>query len=74
MRLRCLAGRYAGQIQDYSPIAGMNALRTGMAERIDAARAPAATAAAVAEPAVMTPSAAAQTPPAAGGESRKKRK
>jgi hypothetical protein len=38
MRLRCLAGRYAGQIQDYSPFAGMSALRTGMAERLTEAR------------------------------------
>lgn len=34
MRLRTTAGAYAGQIRDYAYAAGVNALRTGMAERI----------------------------------------
>lgn len=41
MRLRCLAGAYAGQIQDYGSVAGLSALRAGTAERlIDEAPAP----------------------------------
>jgi hypothetical protein len=31
MRLKCLAGAYAGQVRDYSTVAGLAALRTGMA-------------------------------------------
>lgn len=36
MRLRCLAGRYAGQILDYSTAVGLAALRTGMAAPLEA--------------------------------------
>lgn len=36
MRLRCLAGAYAGQIRDYGVHAGLGALRSGTAERVDA--------------------------------------
>jgi hypothetical protein len=36
MRLRTLAGAYAGQVRDYSTATGLAALRTGMAERVDA--------------------------------------
>jgi hypothetical protein len=35
MRLRTTAGGYAGQIRDYSPVAGMAALRSGTAARLE---------------------------------------
>lgn len=35
MRLKCLAGAYAGQELDYSTVTGLAALRSGMAERLD---------------------------------------
>jgi hypothetical protein len=38
MRLRTVAGAYAGQIRDYDYLAGQAALRTGTAERLDAVR------------------------------------
>ena len=38
MQLRCLAGRYAGELRDYSTVAGLAALRTGTARRLDEAR------------------------------------
>ncbi len=34
MRLRCLAGAYAGQEREYSVIAGLAALKNGTAARI----------------------------------------
>ncbi len=37
MWLRTLAGAYAGQIRDYRTDVGLQALRTGMAERVNAA-------------------------------------
>lgn len=36
MRLRALAGAYAGQIRDYSTPVGLAALRSGTAEPLDA--------------------------------------
>lgn len=39
MRLRTLAGAYAGQIRDYGAVAGLAALRSGTAESLDAPRA-----------------------------------
>lgn len=36
MWLRTLAGAYAGQIRDYRTDVGLQALRTGMAERVSA--------------------------------------
>lgn len=35
MRLRCLAGGYAGQVLTYSHLAGVAALRSGTAVRLD---------------------------------------
>jgi len=35
MRLRTLAGAYAGQVRDYDPVAGLAALRSGTAEALD---------------------------------------
>lgn len=40
MWLRTLAGAYAGQIRDYSIVAGLAALRTGMAARVVEPQAP----------------------------------
>lgn len=37
MRLRCLAGAYAGQIRDYSTPVGLAALRSGTAAPLEAA-------------------------------------
>lgn len=35
MRLRTLAGRYAGEIRDYHTPVGLNALRSGTAARVE---------------------------------------
>lgn len=60
MRLRALAGAYAGQIRDYSTPVGLAALRSGTAEPVDAVPARS-----VATPPVPTPVSADSKPKAA---------